>query len=224
MLDPDPGGEHLDRRPDTLHRHSRAPEYGENVCLREADEWDGSLPATGGGKRVMTSVASPRGRAQLCSVEFGSPKVASRLAQREHCPRYAAGRLRQSSSCHSAVRSSPSPRGSWLPYSILLTPAASPHRALSAPGPDGRESVSPGEAMRVSPAGLASWRSRYGEGGNHLWCLERAVAPTTVTCRKISASRSRWIASAAGLKVRPISAAALSTVRTGAPGRLRSRR
>ena len=73
VLDPDPGGEHLYRRPDALHRYTRPTECGQDVSLGEADaRRTYSLPRAG--KHVMTGIVPPAGRAQLCNVEGGSPR------------------------------------------------------------------------------------------------------------------------------------------------------
>ena len=59
------------------------------------------------------------------------------------------------------------------------------------------------------------------ERRNHLRCLEGAIAPTDGDLPTSVRINKPPMVSAAGLKVRPINAAAPSTVRIGAPGRSR---
>ena len=86
-----------------------------------------------------------------------------------------------------------------------------------------RGTIRTGSLMRVLPSGLASCRSRAVNAAITSGASNALFRRPTFTCRRIPTSTRRSIAAAAGLYVRPRSIAALSAVRIGAPGSIRSR-
>jgi hypothetical protein len=81
-----------------------------------------------------------------------------------------------------------------------------------------------GSEVRVSPAGLPSWRSRSVKASMMSGASNARFRRPTVTWCRMPASTSRATAWLVWTKLRPIRSAALVTVRTGAPTRARSNR
>ena len=87
-----------------------------------------------------------------------------------------------------------------------------------------RGTLRAGGAMRVSPVGLASWRSRSVKARITSAASKARFRLPTVVCERTLAPTIRVMASLAAWVLRPISSAALATVRIGAPGNRRSKR
>ena len=76
----------------------------------------------------------------------------------------------------------------------------------------------------MSPAGLASWRSRSANALITSGASNARFLWPTLTCETTFASVSRAIAWFTAWKLRPVSAVALLPVTMGAPGKLRIKR
>src|ERR1039458_2281978 len=123
VIDADTGGEHLDRRPNALHRNAGTAERRQDVCLREADERHRRLPPMRR-KAHDDRLSRAAGTRPAMQGGVGQPEIPRRLPQREHRPldpwiAFANRRRAISPSARRHHR-----RSSWLPALILPTPPA----------------------------------------------------------------------------------------------------